>query len=158
MAKLTYAAVLLVLASTAASAQGQRESATRQNEPTARVLTSIPQKSETVTNWYKQNVYDPSDNKIGDIKDVLVSQDGKIDALIVAVGGFVGAGEKDVAVPFNAVRATNKNNKNYLVMNASKDELKNAKGFKYDRNSLTWIPEESSGTTGKGPAPGSNAR
>ena len=49
----------------------------------------------------------------------------------------------DVAVPFNAVQATNKNNnKWYLVMNASKDALKNAKGFKYDRNAMTWVPEE----------------
>ena len=70
-------------------------------------------------------------------------------ALIIGVGGFLGAGEKDVAVPFNAVQFTNKNNnKWYLVMNATKDALKNAKGFKYDRSEMKWIPEESSATTG----------
>ena len=54
----------------------------------------------TVTDWYKQDVYDPNDNKIGEIMDVLVDQSGTITALIVGVGGFLGAGEKDVAVPF----------------------------------------------------------
>jgi len=62
---------------------------------------------------------------------------------------FLGMGEKDVAVPFNGVQVTNKNNnKWYLVMNASKDTLKNAKGFKYDRNAMTWVPEEQPATTG----------
>jgi hypothetical protein len=55
---------------------------------------------------------------------------------------LIGAGEKDVAVPFNAVQVTNKNNnKWYLVMNSTKDALKNAKGFKYDRSEMKWIPE-----------------
>src|ERR1700736_5356181 len=100
----------------------------------AEIMSSIPNDSVTVTDWYKQNVYDPSDNKIGEIMDVLVDRQGKVSALIIGVGGFLGAGEKDVAVPFTAVQVTNKNNnKWYLVMNATKDELKNAPGFTYDK-------------------------
>ena len=115
----------------------------------AQVLPSIPTNSVTVTHWYKQNVYDPADNKIGEIMDVLVDRDGKATALIIGVGGFLGMGEKDVAVPFNAVQVTTKdNNKWYLVMNATKDALKSAKGFKYDRNATTWIPEDAPATTG----------
>jgi sporulation protein YlmC with PRC-barrel domain len=142
---------------TTASAQAQQPAtpAPRPAGPAAQVMSSIPNNSVTVTHWYKQNVYDPSDNKIGEIMDVLVTRDGgKIDALIIGVGGFLGMGEKDVAVPFNAVQVTSKdNNKWYLVMNATKDALKAAKGFKYDRNAMTWIPEESSATTGKSPPP-----
>ena len=70
-------------------------------------------------------------------------------ALIIGVGGFLGAGEKDVAVPFNAVRVTTKdNNKWYLVMNSTKDALKSAKGFKYDRTNMAWVPEDAPSTTG----------
>jgi sporulation protein YlmC with PRC-barrel domain len=105
--------------------------------------------SLTVTHWYKQNVYDPGDNKIGEIMDVLVDREGKATALIIGVGGFLGMGEKDVSVPFNSVHATTKdNNKWYLVMNSTKDALKNAKGFKYDRTNMTWMPEETPATTG----------
>jgi PRC-barrel domain len=61
---------------------------------------------------------------------------------LIGVGGFLGMGEKDVAVPFNAVQVTNKNNnKWYLVMNSNKDALKDAKGFKYDRSEMKWVPE-----------------
>ncbi len=69
------------------------------------LMTSIPSNSVTVTDWYKQDVYDPQNNKIGQVMDVLVSPDGKVNSLIVGVGGFLGAGEKDVAVDFSADQA-----------------------------------------------------
>jgi len=104
------------------------------------VLNTLPADSTTVTNYYKQNVYDPSDTKIGEITDVLVGKDGKVEAFIVSVGGFPGVGEKDVAVPFSAVHGTEKNGKWYLTMNSTKDALKAAHGYKYDRAKSTWVP------------------
>ncbi|HLH88874.1 MAG TPA: PRC-barrel domain-containing protein [Xanthobacteraceae bacterium] len=106
----------------------------------AEMLKTLPS-GVTVTDWYKQNVYDPNDSKIGEVKDVLVSTDGRIEALIVAVGGFLGAGEKDVAVAFSAIKHTEKNNKVYLTMNTTKDELKAAPGFKYDKKTTKWVPD-----------------
>jgi hypothetical protein len=41
--------------------------------------------------------------------------------------------------------------------NSNKDALKNAKGFKYDRSEMKWIPEDAPATTGA-PAPRSNSR
>ena len=110
----------------------------------ADVMTTVPGSSLTVTNWYKQDVYDQSNTKIGQIMDVLVGQDGQVSALIVGVGGFLGAGEKDVAVSFNTVKATMKDNKVYLTMNTTKDALKAAPGFKYDRDKTAWVPDTSS--------------
>jgi sporulation protein YlmC with PRC-barrel domain len=107
----------------------------------ATVLNTLPA-GVTVTDWYKQSVYDPSDAKIGEIMDVLVTPEGNINALIVGVGGFLGAGEKDVAVPFNAVKHTEKNGKVYLTMNATKDALKAAPGFKYDKNTTKWVSDK----------------
>ena len=149
MSSAIIAAILgVLLTSTVASAQNQQAGSS------AQALSSIPGDSVTVTHWYKQNVYDPADKKVGEITDVLVNRSGKVEAFIINVGGFLGAGSKDVAVPFDAVRATSKgNNKWYLVMNADKDSLKNAKGFKYDRNSMAWMPEETPATTGSPAAP-----
>jgi sporulation protein YlmC with PRC-barrel domain len=107
-----------------------------------KVLSSIPTDAVTVTDYYKQNVYDPSDKKIGEIKDVLITQDGKIEAVIISVGGFLGIGDKDVAVPFSDIKGTKKNDKWYLTMQANKDELKNAPGLKYDRTATRWVPED----------------
>ena len=111
-------------------------------QETARLQTSIPGNALTVTDWYKQDVYDPSNSKIGQVMDVLVDKSGKISTLIIGVGGFLGAGEKDVAVPFEEVQATTKDNKIRLVMNTTKDALKSAPGFKYDSHTTTWVRDE----------------
>jgi hypothetical protein len=125
----------LVLAGSAALAQPTASGR-------AEMMSSVPNNSATVTDWYKQNVYDPSDNKIGEIMDVLVSPDGRATALIVGVGGFLGAGEKDVAVPFSAVKHTMKDKKIYLTMDTTKDALKAAPGFKYDKEKTSWVPDQ----------------
>src|SRR6202162_6271711 len=167
MRKLAYAGILLALATTVASAQTpQTLPKAAAPGPAAKILPSIPADAMTVTHWYKQSVYDPSDAKIGEIMDVLAERDGKIAVLIVGVGGFLGMGEKDVAVPFNAVQfKTKDNNKWYPVMNTTKDALKNAPGYKYDRTTMTWLPENAPTTTGvsaprpaNSPAPSPNNR
>jgi sporulation protein YlmC with PRC-barrel domain len=127
---LSTAAVAVLLASSAAYS--------------AEMMSSVPSSSKTVTDWYKQDVYDPSNSKIGKIDDVLVSDSGQVNALVVGVGGFLGAGEKDVAVPFSAVKWTSKDNKNYLTMAATKDDLKAAQGLKYDSDKTAWVPDKSS--------------
>ncbi len=109
----------------------------------SRLMTSVPSSSLTVTDWYKQDVYDPSNAKIGEIMDVLVAKDGQVQAAIVGVGGFLGAGEKDVAVSFNSIKQTMKNDKVYLTLDTTKDALKKAPGFKYDSTKTTWVPDKS---------------
>ena len=93
----------------------------------------------TITNFYKQNVYDSADNKIGDVSDVLVDKQGQVTALMIGVGGFLGMGEKDVAVPFSSIRANVKDNKWYLVLDTTKEALRTAPGFKYDKAKTTWV-------------------
>ena len=98
----------------------------------ADTLSSLPPDSWTITNYYKQNVYDKGQNTVGKIDDVLVDKSGKITALMVGVGGFLGMGEKDVALPFTAVHSEKKDNKWYLTVDETKDSLKSAAGYKYD--------------------------
>lgn len=138
-----------LLIGTAAIAQQPAPSA-QQPAPSGKadIMSTLPNGSVTVTDWYKQSVYDPSDSKIGEVMDVLMSPDGKATALIIGVGGFLGAGEKDVAVPFGTVKHTMKNQKVYLTMDTTKDALKAAPGFKYDRQKTAWVPDTA--TTGQG--------
>jgi len=48
-------------------------------------------------------VYGTNNERVGDVNDVVMDRDGRAQALVIGVGGFLGIGEKDVAVPFNAV-------------------------------------------------------
>ncbi|MDR6871675.1 sporulation protein YlmC with PRC-barrel domain [Bosea sp. BE125] len=49
------------------------------------------------------DIYGPDDKKVGDITEVLFDKTGKIEMVTVGVGGFLGIGAKDVAIPFEQV-------------------------------------------------------
>jgi sporulation protein YlmC with PRC-barrel domain len=108
----------------------------------APVMSSAPA-GKTVTKYYKQSIYNPAQDKIGSVDDVIVSDSGQVTGFMVGVGGFLGAGEKDVAVPFDAVRAEMKNGEWYLTLGATKEALKSAPGFTFDKGKAAWVPAKS---------------
>jgi hypothetical protein len=121
---------------------GQRESMGGQAGSTAQLMTTLPQHATAISNWYDQNVYDQQDNKLGEIKDMLLDREGRVQAVIVSVGGFLGMGEKDVAVAFDAVTPTQRENRWWLAMNVNKDQLRSAPGFRFDRSKQSWTVAE----------------
>jgi sporulation protein YlmC with PRC-barrel domain len=53
------------------------------------------------------DVYNQNDEKIGDIRELIVDSSGKIQAVVIGVGGFLGVGERDVAMPFDQIKFVN---------------------------------------------------
>jgi sporulation protein YlmC with PRC-barrel domain len=53
------------------------------------------------------NVYNDANEKIGDINDVILDKSGKASKVILGVGGFLGMGEHNVAVPFEKLKWVN---------------------------------------------------
>jgi putative membrane protein len=51
-------------------------------------------------------VYGADNQSIGNIDDIVLDRNGRIAAVVVGVGGFLGIGEKNVAVPFDAIQIT----------------------------------------------------
>jgi sporulation protein YlmC with PRC-barrel domain len=49
-------------------------------------------------------VYGPDDKQIGKIDDLLMDRNGAAQTIVIGVGGFLGFGKKDVAVPFSAMQ------------------------------------------------------
>src|SRR5947209_4334284 len=71
------------------------------------------------------NVYGPGDQKIGDINEVLIDKGGQVHAVVIGVGGFLGVGEKDVAVPFKSLtikRAENSDKIDRVSVRYTKDQ------------------------------------
>src|SRR6202047_841835 len=66
-------------------------------------------------------VYDPSDQKIGTIDELVLNPDGKVADVVLGVGGFLGAGEKHVAV---AMADLKRGKNDHFVLNTTKDALK----------------------------------
>jgi sporulation protein YlmC with PRC-barrel domain len=132
---------LLTLAATAALALSLLSTASLPAEAKEELLmTTVPASGIPVSEFYKQSIYDNHDNKIGDVNDVLLDKNGEVSAVILGVGGLLGIGEKNVAVPFKAIQITEKGGNRYLVMDANKDALKAATGYTYDRTKRAWVP------------------
>ena len=53
------------------------------------------------------NVYNDANEKIGDIQDVILDKSGKVDNVILGVGGFLGMGAHLVAVPYEKIKFVN---------------------------------------------------
>jgi len=80
------------------------------------------------------SVYGPDNASIGEVNDMVIGSDGKINAVVVGVGGFLGVGEKDVALPFEAISVTRKADSasiDKITVSYTKDQLKNAPKFAY---------------------------
>ena len=109
------------------------------------MITTLPGEALPISDFYNQNVYDSRDNKIGEINDLLLDNGGKINAVIVGVGGFLGVGEKNVAVPFQALKVAEKDGKRYLVLDTTKEALETAPGYSFDHTKSAWLPATKQG-------------
>jgi hypothetical protein len=71
------------------------------------------------------------DENIGSISDLLVDKDGNIVAAVIGVGGFLGIGQKDVAISFDSLNVTqDKDGNPQARLSLSKKELEGAPDFK----------------------------
>jgi sporulation protein YlmC with PRC-barrel domain len=68
------------------------------------VMTQMPANLMRASQLMGIDVYGGDNQKIGDIDEVLVDRQGKIHGVVVGVGGFLGIGQKDVAIPFDQVQ------------------------------------------------------
>ena len=120
------------------------------------------------------NVLGPNNEKVGDVNDVLFDKNGKVLALVIGVGGFLGIGEKDVGIDmasFQIVPATTGSatgtaattasttddpNNVKLKIAMTKDELKTAPTFQRYKAPST-ASTGTSGNTGMAPRRGSTA-
>jgi hypothetical protein len=89
------------------------------------------------------NVYNDSNDKIGDINDVILDKSGKAAMVILGVGGFLGMGEHYVAVPFEKLKWSNEPVRASTASNSSGT----APATNVDSNSRT-ASENTRATTG----------
>ncbi len=83
--------------------------------------------TEAITGWSAKDdfigksVFNENDEKVGDVNDVVISSDGRTLYLLIGAGGFLGMGQKDVAVPFDRFE---RNDDRVLLSGYTKEQLK----------------------------------
>ena len=83
---------------------------------------------------------------IGDVNDFVLDQNGEIGAVVVGVGGFLGIGQKNVAINWEDLElAQDAEGNNRLVANMTREQLENAAEF----NREEWLASESANAEGE---------
>ena len=92
------------------------------------------------------NIYNEQNDKIGEVNDIILDSAGKVDGVVVSVGGFLGMGEHNVMMTMDKIRFSNEANKTTTgstssgskqwypdkgTVSATKDQLKAMQEFKY---------------------------
>ncbi|HXI76479.1 MAG TPA: PRC-barrel domain-containing protein [Steroidobacteraceae bacterium] len=77
------------------------------------------------------DVYNSANESLGSIKELMIDMStGKISYAVLSFGGFLGVGDRLFAVPWQALKLDTTNKR--FMLNASKEQLKNAPGFDKD--------------------------
>ncbi|MEQ1577971.1 MAG: PRC-barrel domain-containing protein [Hyphomicrobium sp.] len=93
--------------------------------------------TQAATDWRSSkvvglNVYNGKNEKIGDINDLIIDTSGAISHAVVGVGGFLGIGEKNVAIPFATLKmARDKDGKISAMVDSTKEALAAAPAFTF---------------------------
>ncbi|MBY0382358.1 MAG: PRC-barrel domain-containing protein [Xanthobacteraceae bacterium] len=82
------------------------------------------------------NVYNQNNESVGEISDIAIGANNQVQALILSVGGFLGVGDRYVAIAPSSLKVTydESNKKWHATINATKEQLKSAPDFKYPNN------------------------
>lgn len=110
------------------------QSTTTGSAPSAAKFATLKNDEAFTSKLKGLNIYNQKDENVGEISDIAI-KGSQVDALILSVGGFLGVGERYVAVSPSSVKLAydNKENKWRASMNTTKDALKAAPEFKYPK-------------------------
>lgn len=92
--------------------------------PTTVGNTEVPANAVLASQFMGQAVYTAANENVGEINDLIMNKELDNIVAIVGVGGFLGIGEKDVAIPIGDINAVrDENNILRLTISASKEQL-----------------------------------
>jgi sporulation protein YlmC with PRC-barrel domain len=128
---MTAAAGLAIAAAVPAYSQTSTAPSTRAGVTAATPNTAIQADEMRASKILGSTVYDVQNRNIGSVKDLILGKDGKVDAVVVDVGSFLGMGGKYVAIAMNDIKTDN----NRLTLDRSKEQLQQMAEYRLeDRN------------------------
>lgn len=82
-----------------------------------------------------KSVYNTANERIGEVNELILDREGKVAAALIGVGGFLGIGERQVAVNYSALQMNTASDGMRIVVNADRNQLQQAPAF---RSPDTW--------------------
>lgn len=106
----------------------EQHATTRTAATTGEVVTHQKQGELRANNVIGMRVQGGQNEKIGKINDLVINESGQISAAVISIGGFLGIGDKVVAVPWPKVRFDGAEKS--ALLEVTREELANAPEFR----------------------------
>lgn len=94
------------------------------------------------SDYMGKSIYNAEDKSIGDVNDLIMEENGGVVAAVVGVGGFLGIGEKNVAIPMDKLTVTREENSVRLTTTETAESLQSAPKF------MTLAEQQTAATSG----------
>lgn len=101
--------VLTLLATAVACGPSLAQAPADRNAPAATTAGTSADKLMLKGNWRASklmglDVYNQNNEKLGDVNEIILDKNGKVTAVVIGVGGFLGMGEHDIAVSMDKLK------------------------------------------------------
>lgn len=111
------------------STQGDQQTGTQSPLENQRYMDAAPTDGMQASNLIGAEVTTTGDEEVGNVSDLIIDRDGKVVAVVVSVGGFLGMGEKDVAIGWDEVSRSGTSDERELRIDMTRDDLNSAPEF-----------------------------
>lgn len=100
-------------------------------KPAVAFVTEQPSAEWLAHVFFGAKVQNAAGEIIGDVNDLVFTRSGQISTVVLGIGGLLGVGEKNVAVPYSALSfKAGPDGARIIVAALTNDELKSAPAFK----------------------------
>jgi sporulation protein YlmC with PRC-barrel domain len=127
-------AAFLTCGAAAAYAQPQQATSPPPSSAAAPATATPPSATADTRKLIGRNIKNADGDTIGEIKSIYINKDGKVDSVMVSVGGFLGVGDREVRIAWSDLKITDNGEK--VMVNMTKDQLKAKPEYRYKNE--TW--------------------
>lgn len=93
-------------------------------------LASAPANGVQASNLIGTEIKTTGDENLGEVLDLVIGDEGQVMAIVVSVGGFLGMGEKNVAIGWDNLMKSGASDDQQMRVDVTRDELDSAPEFK----------------------------
>ncbi len=122
-------AAFLTCGAAAAYAQPQQATSPPASATTPTDRTIGPAVTADTRKLIGRNIKNAAGETIGEIKSIYLTKDGKVDSVMVSVGGFLGVGDREVRIAWSDLMIADNGEK--VTVNMTKDQLKAKPEYRY---------------------------
>ena len=112
--------------STTGTAQSDQKTGDQSGMKSHGYIASAPANGLQASDLIGADIKTTGDEEVGSVSDLIIDQDGRVVAVVVGVGGFLGMGEKDVAIGWDDVTKLGASDEQDLRIDLTREDLEGA--------------------------------